>query len=82
MAVDLRTTQEYLNAKAGTVGRTKQECLAILSSMAPGTNQKDHGTLANNYAGVTGRTAQDALSIKAGVSPIVGLSKQEAARRI
>ncbi len=78
MAVDLRTTQEYLNAKCGTVGLTKQQCLARLAGMNMQT-QKDHGTLANNYAGTTGRTTQEALNVKVGTT---GLTKQEAARRL
>ncbi len=75
MAVDLRTTQEYLNAKAGTVGLTKQKCLEILASKPLVGKQ----VAANNYAGTIGRTTQEALNVKVGT---VGLSTQEAARRL
>lgn len=77
MALDLRTTQEYLNAKAGTVGLTKQQALARLAGVSE--NSMSHGDAANNYAGTTGRSGQEALNVKVGTT---GLTKQEAARRL
>lgn len=77
MAVDLRTTQEYLNAKLGTVGLTKQQCLARLAGVSE--NSYTAADAANNYAGTVGRTGQEAMNVKVAN---VGLTKQEAARRL
>lgn len=81
MPVDLRTTQEYLNAKLGTVGLTKQQCMIRLAGLA----QQDatFGHAANTYAGTVGLgySGQAALNIKVGNSGL-NLSKQEAARRL
>lgn len=82
MAVDLRTTQDYLNAKAGTVGLTKQQCLQRLAGAgAIGMTAQD---AALNYAASNGRgTIQDALKSKAGASASgVDITSQEAARRL
>lgn len=80
MAIDLRTTQEYLNAKLGTVGLTKQQCLARLANVSENSATVDIS--ANIYASTTGRTAQDALMIKTSQPITAGLSKQESARRL
>lgn len=81
MATDLRTTQDYLNAKLGTVGLTKQQCLIRLAGLA----QQDatFGRAANAYAGTLGLgySGQAALNIKVGNSDLT-LGKQEAARRL
>lgn len=81
-----KTTQEYLNNKAGFTGalRTIQECLASLSGRALGTNLTNKvGTheSANTYAGTSGKSKQDALNVKVG-SGGARLTKQEAARRL
>lgn len=86
MAFDstFRTTQEYLNLKAGTTGLTKQECLARLSSRALGTNLANTVTAqdcVNTYAGTSGKTVQDALNNKVGATANA-LTEQEAARRL
>lgn len=75
MAVDLRTTQEYLNAKAGTVGLTKQQCLQYLAGAgAIGMTAQD---AALNYAGLNTRTTiQEALDRKVGV-PITTVIDQQ-----
>jgi hypothetical protein len=80
MAVDLRTTQEYLNAKLGTVGLTKQQCLIRLAALADQTATQDIS--ANAYAGTTGRTAQEALNVKTAQTQVTTFTKQEAARRL
>lgn len=81
MAVDLRTTQEYLNAKAGTVGLTKQQCLQYLAgSGAIGMTAMD---AANNYAGTPLRmNIGQAINFKAGTMGNVDMTEQEAARRL
>lgn len=79
MAVDLRTTQEYLNAKLGTVGLSKQQCLVRLAGFLGDGPTSD--TAANIYAGVSGYTEQNALNIKVGESAL-DFGKQEAARRL
>lgn len=73
-----RTTQDYLNRKAGFTGelRTKQECLQSLSSR-PAISTQD---AANSYAGTTGKITQDAMNVKAGEGGAT-LTKQEAAQR-
>lgn len=79
-----KTTQEYLNDKAGFTGdlRTVQECMA---SLAARTNTPNNviieQDLANSYAGTTGKITQDALNVKVGEGGTT-LSKQEAARRL
>lgn len=77
MAVDLRTTQEYLNAKLGTVGLTKQQCLIRLAGLAAQDATRNEAWGA--YAGVVGRTAQESANVKVAN---VGLPIQEAARRL
>lgn len=79
MAVDLRTTQEYLNAKLGTVGLTKQQCLIRLAGLADQTATRT--TAWNAYAATlgTGRSAQEAANVKVANT---GLTIQEAARRL
>jgi len=82
MAIDLRTTQEYLNAEAGTVGLSKQQALQYLAGAgAIGMTAQD---AALNYAGSDARgTIQDALKLKGGASTSgVDITSQEAARRI
>jgi len=75
----IRTTQEYLNDKLGTVGLTKQQALQRLFGAAgQGMTAQD---AANNYAGTQGRTVQGALKSKAGVSD-VNITTQDASRRI
>ncbi len=84
MAFDptFRTTQEYLNQKAGTVGRTKQECLLILANRPSAVNSVIiRQDAANSYAGTTGLLLQDAMNVKAGTTGST-LTKQEAARRL
>lgn len=79
-----KTTQEYLNNKAGFTGvlRTVQECLASLAGRPSAVNapiiQQDE---ANSYAGTTGKITQDALNVKVGTGGTT-LLKQEAARRL
>ncbi len=85
MSTDLRTTQEYLNAKLGTVGLTKQQCLQRLFGAAgQGMTAQD---AALNYAGSNSRgTLQEALKTKAGASVAgsdnVVFTSQDNARRI
>lgn len=83
MAVDLRTTQEYLNAKLGTVGLTKQQCLQRLFGAAgQGMTAQD---AARNYAGAgaADRSIAQSLKQKAGASASgVDIYGQEAARRL
>ncbi len=76
MAVDLRTTQEYLNAKAGTVGLTKQQALQYLAGAgAIGMTAQD---AALNYAGLNTRThIQDALNRKVGVPITTAIDQQQ-----
>ena len=89
MATDLRTTQEYLNDKLGTVGLTKQQCLQRLFG-AVGSNSANPMTAqdaALNYAGSNSRgTLQEALKTKAGASVAgsdnVVFTSQDNARRI
>lgn len=82
MAVDLRTTQEYLNAKLGTVGLTKQQCMIRLANLAE--QDSTFGRAANRYAGTSGLgySGQKALNVAGGNTSPDMLSKQEAARRI
>ena len=80
-----KTTQEYLNNKAGFVGelRTCQECLRSLSARPDTVNTKiSTQDAANSYAGTTNRTEQEALNVKAGAGGGSTLTKQEAARRL
>ena len=81
MAVDLRTTQEYLNAKLETVGLTKQQCLQRLFGAAgQGMTAQD---AANNYAGTNLRmNTSQAIASKAGVLGNPDLRGNEAARRL
>lgn len=79
-----KTTQEYLNNKAGFVGplRTVQECLDSLTGRTSATNAKIiEQDLANSYATTAGKITQDALNNKVG-SGGATLTKQEAARRL
>ena len=84
MATDLRTTQEYLNAKLGTVGLTKQQCLQRLFGAAGSlaSNPMTGQDSANNYAGTQGYNTAQALSSKAGTLGTVNIYGQEAARRL
>lgn len=81
-----KTTQEYLNNKAGFTGelRTVQECLASLAGRAGGANLLNpvsEQDSSNTYAGTTEKITQDALNVKVGGGGAT-LSKQEAARRL
>lgn len=87
MAVDLRTTQEYLNAKLGTVGLTKQQCLQRLfgPTGSLSTNPMTAQDAALNYAGLNGRSSiQNALKNKVGGATARDndITSQEAARRL
>lgn len=86
MATDLRTTQEYLNDKLGTVGLTKQQCLQrLFGGIGPAsTNPMTGQDAANNYAGTDLRMNKgQALAFKAGCMGNVDLKgQQEAARRL
>lgn len=87
MPIDLRTTQEYLNAKAGTVGLTKQQALAYLAGgVAPlNTNPMTGQDAATNYAGAggAGKSKSEALKQKVGAAASgVDFYGQEAARRL
>lgn len=76
-----KTTQEYLNDKAGFTGelRTVQECLASLTGRTdPSIIQQDQ---ANSYAGTSEKITQDALNVKVG-SGGATLTKQDAVRRL
>ena len=70
MAVDLRTEQEYLNAKLGTVGLTKQQCLQRLAGgIAPlDSNPMTTQDSAKYYAGAgaVDRGVQRSLNQKVG----------------
>lgn len=76
MAVDLRTTQEYLNAKLGTVGLTKQQCLQRLFGAAgQGMTAQD---AALNYAGLNSRaTIREALNRKVGIPVILEIDQSQ-----
>lgn len=79
-----KTTQEYLNNKAGFTGvlRTIQECLASLTGLSSATNSViNTQDQANTYAGTTNKIEQDALNVKVGEGGTT-LSKQECARRL
>lgn len=81
-----RSTQEYLNIKAGFTGalRSKQECLASLAGRRGGanlTNIVSTQDCVNTYAGTTGKITQDALNNKVG-SGGATLTEQEAVRRL
>jgi hypothetical protein len=84
MAVDLRTTQEYLNAKLGTVGLSKQQCLIRLAALA--AQDATTNVAASNYAGTPNQTTQNALKNKVGVAgkdqDNVVIGSQELARRL
>lgn len=87
MATDLRTTQEYLNDKLGTVGLTKQQCLQRLFGAAGSlaSNPMTGQTAANNYAGTAElHTTAGALRRKVGgaVGGNTDIYGQEAARRL
>lgn len=87
MATDLRTTQEYLNAKLGTVGLTKQQCLQRLFGAAGSlsTNPMTGQDAANNYAATTEKhTTAGALRRKVGgaTASNTDMYGQEAARRL
>lgn len=77
-----RTTQEYLNARAGTVGLTRQQALARLTGL-PETQTMD--ILLNAYGATSaraGRGGQDAMNFKVGSNPITKDTVQEAVSRI
>lgn len=81
-----KTTQEYLNNKAGFTGalRTVQECLASLAGRRNGANLLNPVTeqdSANTYSGTSSKTTQDAMNVKVG-SGGATLTKQESARRL
>lgn len=81
-----KTTQEYLNNKAGFTGelRSCQECLASLAGRRVGTNLTNtvsEQDCANTHSGTTGKHTQDALNNKVGAGGAT-LTKQEAARRL
>ncbi len=81
-----KTTQEYLNNKAGFVGelRSIQECMASLAGRRGGANllkQVNTPDSANTYAGTSNKIEQDAMNVKVG-SGGATLTKQEAARRL
>lgn len=79
-----KTTQEYLNNKAGFVGelRTVQECLRSLAARPDTTNAKiTEQDAANSYSGTVEKITQDAMNVKVGTGGTT-LSKQEAARRM
>ncbi len=79
---EFRTTQEYLNIKAGTVGLTKQECLQRLSGRTiVSNNVVDSQDCSNSYASTTGKTVQDSMNNKV-ASVGNALTTQEAARRL
>ncbi len=87
MAFDtnFRTSQEYLNIKAGFTGtlRSKQECMASLAGRRGGanlTNIVSEQDCANTYAGTTGKITTDTDNNKVG-SVGVALTEQEAIRR-
>lgn len=84
MAVDLRTTQEYLNAKLGTVGLTKQQCLIRLAGLSEQDATAD--VAASNYAGTPRQSEQIALKNKVGAACKDAdnevMSIQEIARRL
>ncbi len=89
MAIDLRTTQEYLNDKAGTVGLSKQQCLQRLAGPAGSliSNPMTAQDAARNYAGSGpggyDRSTSQSIKHKAGASGSdVDITGQEAARRI
>lgn len=87
MATDLRTTQEYLNDKLGTVGLTKQQCLQRLFGAAGSltSNPMTGQDSATNYAGAgaAGKTISGALKHKVGAAASgVDIYGQEAARRL
>lgn len=88
MAVDLRTTQEYLNAKLGTVGLTKQQCLQRLFGPAGSlaSNPMTAQDAARNYAGLSSidNTVQNSLRNKVGGATARDwdITEQEAARRL
>lgn len=85
MAVDLLTTQQYLNTKAGTVGLTKQQALQYLAGAgAIGMTAQD---AARNYAGAgpgnDDRSIQQSLKHKIGAAGSdLDITSQEAARRL
>lgn len=77
-----RTTQEYLNAKAGTVGLTRQQALARLTGLSE-TQSMD--ILLNAYgatSAVAGRTGQEAINFKTSGNPVTKYTIQEAASRL
>lgn len=79
-----KTTQEYLNDKAGFVAplRTIQECLRSLAGLPDVSNlPTGEQEAANSYAGTSSKIIQDALNVKVGTGGTT-LSKQEAARRL
>lgn len=79
-----RSTQEYLNIKAGFTGtlRTKQECLISLAGLPNVTNlTTGKQEAANSYAGTSAKITQAALNNKVGSSEST-LTKQEATRRL
>lgn len=81
-----KTTQEYLNNKAGFIGelRTVQECLASLAGRRGGANLLNpvsEQDSANTYSTTVDKITQDAMNVKVG-SGGATLTKQEAVRRL
>lgn len=77
-----RTSQEYLNLKAGFTGplRTKQECWQALSGYTSTVNATlSTGTMCSAYCGGSG-SQQNRMNFKAGESGNT-LTRQEAIRR-
>lgn len=66
MATDILSKQDYLNAKLGTVGLTRQQCLIRLAGLAAQDATMD--VAASNYAGVPRLTTNEALKTKVGAS--------------
>lgn len=86
MAYDptFRTSQEYLNIKAGFTGplRSKQECYASLSGTVDAVNEAtSRQRKANTYAGTTGKTEQESINNKIG-SDGTAFPLHEAVRRL
>ncbi len=79
-----RTSQEYLNLKAGFTGplRTKQQCWDSLAGMTAQiiNNPNTSGTAVASYCGGTG-SQQMRMNFKVGSTDNT-LTKQEAIRRL
>lgn len=79
--IPLRTTQGYLNNKAGTVGLSKKQALSVLAGTSADEpmNRQD---AANIYAGTTALTTEQALKNKVSLLGNVDITGQEATRRL